>query len=69
MIKNATNPTIEYSLPNGIMDIKIYNLAKEITIQFIDELNTKGFLKQYVTKEEHMWFVTWYGEHEGDLMQ
>lgn len=52
MIKNATNPTIEYSLPNGVMDIKIYDSAKEITIQFIDELNTKGFLKLYVTKEE-----------------
>jgi hypothetical protein len=34
----------EHSLPNGIMDIKIYNLAKEITIQFIDELNTIGSL-------------------------
>lgn len=20
-------------------------------------------------EEEHIWFVTWHGEHEGDLMQ
>lgn len=45
------NPN-NYTLPQGEKDIEIYQKSKQITIEFIDELNKKGFLKEHVTLEE-----------------
>jgi hypothetical protein len=42
----------DYTLPQGKKDIEIYEKSKQITNNFIDELNKKGFLKKYVTPEE-----------------
>ena len=45
------NPN-NYTLPQGEKDIEIYQKSKQITIEFIDELNKKAFLKEHVTLEE-----------------
>lgn len=41
-----------YSIPQGKKDLEVYEQAKQITINFIDELNRTGFLKKHVTIEE-----------------
>jgi len=39
-------------IPQGKKDLEIYEKGKQATIDFIDEINNKGFLKKYVTPEE-----------------
>lgn len=39
-------------IPQGKKDIEVYEKGKEASINFINELNKKGFLKKYITPEE-----------------